>query len=159
MKIGPQGILSSTNFRWPRTIARELPRRACGILSACGLGGVLLLSACSSDEVPAAISVVRVLPGGDVQAMVLIGNCSEVSRVKSDESANDITLEAFEVSTTDEPCAERMVRAYVSLPLDGGELGNRTVLDASTGQTVRILRCTVSSIDPICVDSPPSSTS
>lgn len=107
--------------------------------------------AAGRDEEPAAVPAVRLLPNGQVQAMVESGRCLAVSRVNAEESETSITLSAHTVSTTDDPCAMDIVRVYVSLSL-GSEVGKRTFKDASTGMEVRLVRCDEEPNEPICTD-------
>lgn len=169
MIIGVGGMSRPSSLR----VAHRQRSLGAGRGVALCLTGVLSLSGCGDDPVavdgnsvpyavvtptgssggddwPSPVSALRVLDDGQIQAVVDSGRCLAVSRLETKESDTAVQLSAFHVSVSDGACPLDIVPVLVPVTLER-EVGNRRVIDGSTGAEVRVVHCADNPDQPICV--------
>lgn len=109
---------------------------------------LLLLAACGGGGEPATVAGMRLMDGGRVEVVVESGACTDPGSVELEESRAEVTVSATTVST-DGDCTDEVVLETTRIRLTS-PIGDRAVVDSSTGDEVPYVVCSDEPDDPLC---------
>ena len=107
-----------------------------------------VLGGCGDDGEPTAVTGVRLMDGGRVEVVVESGACADPGPVELEESRAEVRVSATTVSTGDD-CTSEGVPETTRIRLTS-PIGDRAVVDASTGDEVPYVVCADEPEHPLC---------
>lgn len=109
---------------------------------------LLLLAACGGGGEPATVAGMRLMDGSRVEVVVESGACADPGSVELEESRTEVTVAATTVAT-DGDCTDEVVLEATRVRLTS-PIGDRAVVDASTGDEVPYVVCADEPDDSLC---------
>ena len=106
------------------------------------------LAGCGDDGEPAGVVGMRLMDGGRVEVVVESSSCSDPGSVDLEESRTEVTVAAT-VTTQDGTCSADIVWETTRIRLTS-PIGDRAVVDASTGDEVPYVVCADEPEHPLC---------
>ncbi|QIK68028.1 hypothetical protein G7072_18255 [Nocardioides sp. HDW12B] len=110
---------------------------------------LLTLAACGDDGEPAGVAGMRLMDGGRVEVVVESGgSCVEPGPVELEESRTEVTVAATTLRSGGD-CTDEGVLETTKIRLTS-PIGDRAVVDASTGDEVPYVVCEDEPEHPLC---------
>ena len=110
---------------------------------------LLLAGGCGDGGEPAGVAGMRLMDGGRVEVVVESGSCTDPGSVDLEESRTEVTVSATTVSTRTATAPPRSSSRRPGIRLTS-PIGDRAVVDASTGDEVPYVVCADEPDDPLC---------
>lgn len=102
---------------------------------------------------PVAVTAARLTSEDELQVLVEGFSCGVPTKLELKESSDAVSVTAYAARYTEGPCPADIVPWYLNADLKG-PLDGRTLLSATTGQSIHVIRCKTDAGNQTCGPGP-----